>query len=149
MVIGDFVLTNECTIFRITMRKKIILLVAVNFTAVCIFAQEGNKDLPERLQARLSRTQAEFPGGPEKMKKFIEKNKRYQNKEHKQYGAGIVYVRFIVEKDGSLDSLQILQPLTEYYNQEALRLIKSMPKWKPATEQGEPLRTQFSFPIKF
>jgi protein TonB len=131
------------------MRKKIILLIALFFTTVRIFAQEGLKDLPETLKARLSRTQAEFPGGPEKMKKFIEKNKRYQNKEHKLYGAGIVYVGFIVEKDGSLDSLQILQPLTEYYNQEALRLIKSMPKWKPATEQGAPLRTQFSFPIKF
>lgn len=129
--------------------RKNILPVVFFFTSLTSFAQKGNEDLPETLKTRLSRTQAEFPGGPEKMKKFIDKQKRYMNKEHERYGVGIVAVGFIVEKDGHIDSVKILQPLIEYYNNEALRIIKAMPKWKPATQNGEPLRTQFSFPIKF
>lgn len=129
--------------------KKNILTFIILFACTTSFAQKDNTDLPETLKTRLSRTQAEFPGGPEKMKKFIDKQKRYQSKDHEHYGVGIVYVGFIVEKDGSIDSVKLLQPLIEYYNNEAIRIIKAMPKWKPATQNGEPLRTQFSFPIKF
>lgn len=131
------------------MRKNYFLLATILLISIVSFGQKENDDLPETLRARLSRTQAEFPGGSEKMKRFIDKQKRYQNKDHERYGAGIVVVGFIVEKDGHIDSIEILQPLIEYYNNEAIRIIKAMPKWKPASQNGEPLRTQFSFPIKF
>jgi protein TonB len=129
--------------------KKNILTILVFFSCIASFAQKDGKELPESLKTRLNRTQAEFPGGPEKMKKFLDKHKRYQNKEHKRYGVGIVYVGFIVEKDGSIDSVQLLQPLNSYYDKEAIRIVKAMPRWTPATENGQPLRTQFRFPIKF
>jgi protein TonB len=112
-------------------------------------AQKNTEGLPETLKARVNSTQAEFPGGPEKMKRYFEKNTRYAHKEDRNNHMGIVYVTFIVEKDGSLDSVKLLQPLTEYYDQEALRLIKTMPKWKPAKQNGQPVRTQFNFPVKF
>ena len=112
-------------------------------------AQIEKDNLPETLKSRLSYTKAEFPGGYEKMNRFIEKHKRYANKEDEHFQVGIVYVSFIVEKDGSIDSVKLAQPLSEYYNREAMRLISSMPKWKPATQNGQPVRTQFTFPIKF
>jgi protein TonB len=130
------------------MMKIIFSISFILFTGF-LFAQKENDDLPETLRARLNSTQAEFPGGPEKMKKFIDKHKRYANKDDEHFKVGIVYVNFIVEKDGSIDSVKLTQPLTEYYNNEALRLIKSMPKWKPATQNGKPVRTQFNFPVKF
>ena len=114
-----------------------------------LFAQKENDDLPETLKARLNSTQAEFPGGHVKMKKFIDKHKRYATKDDEHFKVGIVYVSFIVEKDGSIDSVTLTQPLSEYYNKEAIRLVKAMPKWKPATGNGEPVRTQFNFPVKF
>jgi protein TonB len=112
-------------------------------------AQKNTDGLPEALKARVNSTQAEFPGGPEKMKKYFAKNTRYARKEDQHNNMGIVYVTFIVEKDGSLDSVKLLQTLTEYYDQEALRLVKAMPKWKPAMQNGQPVRTQFNFPVKF
>ncbi len=112
-------------------------------------AQRDTAGLPESLKRQVNSTKAEFPGGYEKMKKYFEKNTRYARKEDRNNNIGIVYISFIVEKDGSLDSLKLLQTLTEYYDREALRLIKSMPKWKPAMQNGQPVRTQFNFPVKF
>jgi TonB family protein len=112
-------------------------------------AQKDTDGLPETLKVRVNSTKAEFPGGPDKMKKYFAKNTRYARKEDRNNHMGIVYVTFIVEKDGSLDSVKLLQTLTEYYDQEALRLVKAMPKWKPAMQNGKPVRTQFNFPIKF
>lgn len=117
----------------------------INFSS----AQKDTEGLPDALKAHVNRTQAEFPGGPEKMKKYFAKNTRYARKEDRNYNVGIVYVTFIVEKDGSLDSVKLLSTLTEFYDQEALRLVKSMPKWKPAIQNGNPVRTQFNFPVKF
>lgn len=132
------------------MRKYAIsLLFFVIVSIQSVHAQNEKDDLPESLKVRLNSTQAEFPGGPEKMKKFIEKHKRYANKQDEQFKMGMVVVSFIVEKDGSIDSVKLTQSLTEYYNKEAIRLVKSMPHWKPATQNGQPVRTLFNFPIKF
>jgi protein TonB len=131
------------------MKKISLLLLFVLCFAKFATAQKNTEDLPEPLKARANSTQAEFPGGPAKMKRYFEKNTRYAHKEDRNNHMGIVYVTFIVEKDGSLDSVKLLQTLTEYYDQEALRLIKAMPKWKPAMQNGKPVRTQFNFPVKF
>jgi protein TonB len=127
---------------------SLLLLSLFCFTGFVI-AQKNTEGLPETLKARVNSTRAEFTGGPKKMKKYFEKNTRYAHKEDRNNHMGIVYVTFIVEKDGSLDSVRLLQTLTEYYDQEALRLIKAMPKWKPAMQNGQPVRTQFNFPVKF
>jgi protein TonB len=126
----------------------LMILFLLGFTGFS-FAQKDTEGLPESLKANVNRTHAEFPGGSEKMKRYFEKNTRYARKEDKTNHMGIVYVTFVVEKDGSLDSVKLLQTLTEYYDQEAIRLVKAMPKWKPATYDGQPVRTQFNFPIKF
>ena len=131
------------------MYKKIPLLFSLLLFATALFAQKENDDLPEALKARLNSTQAEFPGGYEKMNKFIHKQKRYASKSDEEFHVGVVAVSFIVEKDGALDSVKVVQPLTEYYNNEAMRIIKAMPKWKAATQNGKAARTQFILPIKF
>ncbi len=129
--------------------KQLLSVLFIVMCAMLCEAQQPNNDLPETLKSRLNSTEAQFPGGSEKMKKFIDKQKRYANKSDEQYHVGVVAVGFIVEKDGQLDSIKIVQPLTEYYNNEAVRIIKAMPKWKPATQNGQPVRTQFTFPIRF
>jgi len=130
--------------------KRHLCLFIFCLTALTTFAQKkGNDDLPEALKARLNSTQAEYPGGYDKMNKFINKQKRYANKSDEEFHVGVVAVSFIVEKDGQLDSIKVVQPLTEYYNNEAMRIIKAMPKWKAATQNGKVVRTQMTFPITF
>lgn len=131
------------------MKRYICVFILGVATLTVVAQKDGNDDLPETLKARLNSTQAEYPGGYEKMNKFINKQKRYANKSDEEFHVGVVAVSFIVEKDGQLDSIKVVQPLTDYYNNEAMRIIKAMPKWKAATQNGKAVRTQMTFPIKF
>ena len=59
-----------------------------------------------------------------------------------------IIATFIVEKDGSLTNIKIIESNEPSLNREVVRVIKSMPKWKPATENGVPVRSDFTLPIK-
>ncbi|WP_047451250.1 energy transducer TonB [Alistipes sp. ZOR0009] len=62
---------------------------------------------------------------------------------------GTVYVRVVVEKDGSLSLFKVERSLDKAFDQEALRVIKAMPKWKPALRRGEVVRSYMIIPVKF
>ncbi|MBC8084688.1 MAG: energy transducer TonB, partial [Hymenobacter sp.] len=62
---------------------------------------------------------------------------------------GRVMVEFIIQKDGSLTDAKVLKPLGSGLDQEALRLIKTAPKWTPATYQGQPLKQKMVLPVLF
>lgn len=67
---------------------------------------------------------------------------------NKDYNNADIRVKFIVEKDGSLTNIQIVSSNTPSLNAEVIRVIKSMPKWNPATKDGVPVRSKFTMPIK-
>ena len=62
---------------------------------------------------------------------------------------GRVFVQFVVEKDGSLSSFQVLRGVNDELNDEAIRVLKMMPKWKPGMKDGKPVRVQFTMPFNF
>lgn len=98
----------------------------------------------------MTSTHAQFPGGPQGLMNFINKNKHYASYADRDNGVGIVNVSFVIQKDGTIgDTVDVTKPLNEFYNKEAIRIIKSMPNWIPATINGEATRTKFSLPIKF
>lgn len=96
-------------------------------------------------------TLAEFPGGESELFKFIIKNTIYPKEASKAGQQGKVYIRFVIDKEGWVDpeSVRVMKGEFELLNQEAIRVIKSMPRWKPATQLGKPIRTQYSIPIIF
>ena len=63
--------------------------------------------------------------------------------------AGRVLLSFIVERDGSLSDIQVIQSVNEYLSEEALRVVKSSPKWTPGKHQGELMRVKYIVPIDF
>ena len=89
---------------------------------------------------------AHFPGGAAAMKRFIQENMRYPELSQDQ---GRVYVSFVVEMDGSISNVEILRPLTPLLDQEAIRIICSMPNWIPSKVKGETMRTRCRLPITF
>ncbi|MGZ4054764.1 MAG: energy transducer TonB [Bacteroidia bacterium] len=89
----------------------------------------------------------EFNGGEKALAEYIKKNIIYPTVDNAIEGT--VYTSFIVMKDGSIDSVKLLRGISKPYNDEALRVIKSMPKWKPATHNGKPINIQVNIPIKF
>ena len=86
----------------------------------------------------------DFPGGIEKFYKFVAKN--YQTPEEEGL-KGKVFVSFVVEKDGSLTDIKVIRDIGFGTGKEAIRVLKSCPKWTPGEQNGKKVRVLYSLPI--
>jgi len=91
----------------------------------------------------------EFPGGKDALMKFLSDSIRYPKLARNSKIQGFVYVSFIVEPDGSVSNVKVLRGIGGGCDEEAVRVVQSMPKWKPGTQRGETVRVQYSLPIRF
>lgn len=126
-------------------------LIAVFFCAGNLSAAEEEILEPVRVVAV---KKAEFIGGNEEMIKFLSENVKYPEDVllANEKGANIhgrVYVKFVVEKDGSISDVEVVRSVHPSLDAEAVRVVKLMPKWKPAEYRGKPVRTKFTLPISF
>ncbi len=94
-------------------------------------------------------TMPEFPGGEKAFYKFLSDNIKYPEKAKKDGIQGRVFVNFIVESDGSVTNVKILRGVSSELDNEAIRVVKMMPKWKPGVQRGEKVRVTYNIPIKF
>ena len=92
---------------------------------------------------------AEFPGGFEAMGNFIAQSIVYPEQAKTDGVEGRVFVQFIVEPDGNIGDVTLFRGIGGGCDEEALRVIKAMPQWKPARFKGKPTRSRFQIPIKF
>ena len=92
---------------------------------------------------------AEYPGGLEAMSSYIAKSVVYPEKAKTDGVQGKVYVQFVVEPDGSVGDVTVLRGVGGECDEEALRVVKSMPKWQPATFKGNPVRSKYVIPIYY
>jgi TonB family protein len=90
-----------------------------------------------------------FPGGENARLKFIGKKLKYPREAKKNKIQGKVFVSFVVEKDGKLTNIKVLKSAHFLLDNEALRMVKLMPKWKPAKIKGKNVRVQCNMPIRF
>ncbi|NLF41537.1 MAG: TonB family protein [Bacteroidales bacterium] len=90
-----------------------------------------------------------FPGGETEMLRFLANNTKYPTRDKELGISGIVYVTFVVEKDGRITNIQILKGVTESMNAEAVRVIRMMPLWEPGLQRGVPVRVQLNIPFNF
>lgn len=91
----------------------------------------------------------EFPGGNDSLISFLSKNIIYPEKAKAEQIHGRVYVRFVVEKDGSITNAKIIRDIGGGCGEEVLRVISLMPKWNPGKQGGKPVRTEFMLPVSF
>jgi len=91
----------------------------------------------------------EFPGGSSAFGRFIALNLRYPAIARENNTQGTVIIGFVVEKDGSLGDIKIIRAIGDGCDEEATRVIKQCPKWKPGILNGKPVRVQYSIPINF
>lgn len=92
---------------------------------------------------------ASFPGGMQKMMEFLMINVKYPKDAEKQQLQGKVVVKFIVTKDGSLKDVTIVKGVAESLDNEAIRVVKAMPKWIPAETGGKKVDSEYWLPIDF
>jgi len=90
-----------------------------------------------------------FPGGDEARIRFLSENIRYPQMARESGIQGTVFVTFVVERDGSVTDVRILRGIGGGCDEEAIRVIKAMPKWNPGKQRGRPVRVQFNMPIRF
>lgn len=91
----------------------------------------------------------QFPGGQIAMLQYLMKNIKYPEQAMKEGIQGRVAVSFIVEKDGSISNVKPVLSVHPLLNKEAVRVVKSMPKWSPGKHNGKPVRVRFNLPVMF
>lgn len=94
-------------------------------------------------------TEPQFSGGEMAMQDFIKKKVKYPEMAIQMGDQGKVYVRFVIEKDGSVTNVDIARGVTPELDKEAMRVIRMMPKWIPGKQRGKPVRTAVVVPIVF
>lgn len=90
-----------------------------------------------------------YPGGSHEMTRFIANSLRYPREAADQDIQGLVVYNFVVELDGSLSNFEIMHRAHPLLDEEALRIIKSMPPWRPAVYKGENVRSTQYVPMYF
>ena len=161
------------------MRSKVLYVIPVTTLALSVFATpeivspiEGMVSEPESKGMEIPRTDqtvpvekqmvdendsiynvvsenAEFPGGNMAASNWISKNMTYPEECRKQGIEGRVVIKFVVNKDGSIVDAEAVKSPHPALAEEGLRVVKSMPKWKPAKEGGKVVRSRFNIPIVF
>ncbi len=127
--------------------KKLILLVALAlFCSTSVMAQTVVVDEEIFLVVE---NEPEFPGGSDSLYAYIARNIKYPETAKKEKIEGRVFVTFVIEKDGQVSSAKILRDIGGGCGEEAIRVVKNMPKWKPGTQRGNPVRFQFNLPVSF
>ncbi|GAB5538107.1 MAG: energy transducer TonB [Salibacteraceae bacterium] len=113
-------------------------------------------DIPEEVVEapqifRIVEEQASFPGGTAEMYNWINKNIKYPAIAKDAGITGVVYVEFVVRSDGTIDkdAITIRRGVHPALDNEAIRIIKQMPKWKPARQRGQPVAVYFNMPFRF
>ena len=94
--------------------------------------------------------QPKFPGGTTSLQSYINRSLKYPQVSRENNSQGRVIVRFIINSDGTVTSPQVVRSSGDFYlDMEAVRVIESMPKWKPGKHKGKPVRVLFTFPVIF
>jgi len=91
----------------------------------------------------------EFPGGDNKRFEYLVNSVVYPKGAREAGIQGIVYVTFVVEKDGSISDVKLLRGVHPLLDEETLRVMRGMPRWIPGRLDGRPVKVQFNMPLKF
>ncbi len=91
----------------------------------------------------------EFKGGMQQLYTYLGNNIKYPVMAKESGIQGKVYVTFVVEKDGSITDVKVLRGIGGGCDEEAVRVVQSMPRWSPGKQRGKPVRVQYNLPVRF
>ena len=91
----------------------------------------------------------QFPGGHEKLKEFIEKNRRYPKSLQDRGIQGRVVVTFVVKKTGRISHAKVARGVDPALDREALRVVRKMPRWIPGKMGGKNVDVKYTIPVDF
>ena len=104
---------------------------------------------PKDAPVKVASQPAAFPGGVHAFYTFLARNIKYPRLVKEKKAQGKVYLTFVVEKDGRLNDIKILRGIGYGCDEEAIRVMKTSPRWSPGRQHGKLVRQQYTVPIKF
>lgn len=131
------------------MKKLILMSVMI---ACCFLTANAQKTVVSQNNQKVyehPEVMPEYPGGMSAMVEFLSKNVKYPKDAAKQKVEGRVLVWFVVETDGSLTDVKVAKKVFPSLDAEAVRMVKTMPKWTPGKHNDQPVRVRFALPIVF
>lgn len=90
-----------------------------------------------------------FPGGDAARIRYLNENIKYPQMARESGIQGRVFVTFVVERNGAVSDVRVLRGIGGGCDEEAIRVVNSMPKWKPGMQRGKPVRVSYNLPVKF
>ena len=118
--------------------------------------QEAGGDAPQQKQKEeeapihtVVEQQPQFPGGEAALLAYVAKNIKYPAIAVEQEIQGTVQLRFVVEANGSIGDVQVVKSLESHCDKEAIRVVKSLPRFIPGKQQGRPVRVWFTLPVRY
>ena len=111
------------------------------------FGDYGDADTGDEDIFMVVEDMPQFPGG--NVTKWIAKNVKYPQLAQENGIQGKVFIKFVIEKDGSITDVQVSRGVDASLDKEAVRVIKAMPKWKPGKQRGKAVRVSYTLPINF
>ena len=128
----------------LTAMSVMAVLLMVNTNAMAQNKKAANDKVLEKAEVM-----PEYPGGDQAMMDFVAKNVQYPQEARDKEISGRVLVSFIVEKDGSITEVKVVKGIGGGCDEEAVRVVKAMPKWKPGKDKGKPVRVSYMMPFTF
>jgi protein TonB len=111
---------------------------------------EAPKEAPEKTYEMFDiQKPPSFPGGEAELLRFLSKNIEYPALAKENNIQGVVALTFVVGRDGSVNDVQIVKDIGGGCGKEAVRVVKSMPKWSPGEANGNPVKVRFTLPVRF
>jgi protein TonB len=136
---------------------KYIVMILVSVLTITAWSQKG-ECVPENKEVEtvdqdgitvVAEKMPSFPGGEAAMHQFIMGNVEYPTIDKNAGIQGRVYIKFVVELDGSITGIEILRGLSKTIDAECIRVVKKMPKWTPAETGGLKVRCYYTIPFTF
>jgi protein TonB len=110
---------------------------------------EEEESVPEQHIFMVVEQMPSFPGGMAALMKYLATHIKYPELAKESGIQGRVFINFVVEPDGSISHVKVLRGIGGGCDEEAVRVVKSMPKWIPGKQRGKPVRVSFNLPVKF
>ena len=129
--------------------KKLIFIALLSLIGMTnAFAQQVTTTTAEKVFDVVDEMPS-FPGGQGAMMEFLSKNIKYPVVAEENGIQGRVLVKIVVKKDGTIDSPIVVNGVDPSLDKEAIRVVKTMPKWIPGKQKGEPVNVSFTIPVTF
>lgn len=130
-------------------QKLFFIMFALFATHVMGYAQGASTTAQTETREESIERYPEFPGGMGEMMKYLSENIKYPKICQDQGVQGRVIIQFVVDTDGSITDIQVVNPINPYLDMEAVRVVNSMPKWIPGMREGKNVRVRYTLPIEF